>query len=267
MQRLSLALCVFAAYLAAPSNAFAVPMLFTGSGTNGGVTLNASALFSVSGTTLTVTLRNTGDSTGTSTTDVPANQLTGVFFDLPTGITLAPTTATISANTIVQASTCNPGPCTAATTNVGGEFIYGTGNFSGHNGNSGISSSGYISGSSGNFGTTNLDDPSAPNGINFAIIAPRTAANPFNPNGGLSSEPLIDGAVVFTMAISGGTLLESQISNVSFQYGTSLYEPHFNGGGAGGGGGAGQSVPEPWTLLLAGPGLMLAARRLRRAAR
>ena len=90
-----------------------------------------------------------------------------------------------------------------------------------------------------------------------------------NPNGGLSTEPLIDGAVVFKLAISGGTLLESQISNVSFQYGTALSEPHFYGSGSGGGGGTGQTVPEPFALLLVGPGLALAARRLgrQRAAR
>jgi hypothetical protein len=265
MQRLSPALLlVFSGFLLAPSSAQAVPMLFTGSGTGAdGVTLSASALFSISGNTLTVTLTNTGDSSGTAGTDVPANQLTGVFFDLPTGITLTPTSATIAAGDLVQASSCDTGLCSSSTTNVGGEFIYGTGTFSGHDGNSGISSSGYIS-TGTMFGPTDLDSPTAPNGINFAIIADQTATNHFNPNGGvggLSSEPLIEGSVVFTLTISGGTLLESQISNVSFQYGTAITESHF---GSGGGSGAGQTVPEPVTLLLLAPGLLAAARRMRR---
>lgn len=262
MSRLIRSLFAVGAFAFWPAVSQATPVLFTGSGSNGGVTLNASANFAISGNTLTVTLRNTGDSTGTTLADVPANTLTGVFFDLPTGITLSPTSATITAGTLIQRGTCNPGPCTSTTTNLGGEFAYNTGNFTGHLGNSGISSSGYLNLNAGNFGGPNLDDPTAPNGINFGIIAPRTASNTFNPNGGLGSEPLIDGPVVFQMTINGGTLTESQISNVSFQYGTSITEPHF-GGSSGGGSGAGQTVPEPGILLLVGPAVIALARRVR----
>ena len=192
--------------------------------------MNAAALFEVSGNTLTITLTNTGDTSG-GTADKSANTLTGLFFDLPTGITLTPSTATVAAGDIIQADLCNPGPCDATTTNVGGEFAYATGTWTGHEGNVGISSSGYINGDSGsgNFIGPNLDDPSSPDGVNFGIVAPVTLSNPLVINGGnLANDPLIEGEVVFTMTISGGVLLESQISNVSFQYGTSISEPKFN---------------------------------------
>jgi hypothetical protein len=265
MLRVAAVALVTAGSLFFPLAAHAGSVLFTGTGTNGGVTLNASAEFVISGSTLTVTLRNTGDSTGTSGTDSPAQTLSGVFFDLPTGITVTPVSA-ISPLAIVQASSCTDGPCGGTNVNVGGEFIYATGNYTsgGHLGDHGISSSGYISGDTGNFNGPNLDDPDAPNGINFGIIADITSSNKFKPNGGLSGRPLIEDTVVFTMTIAGGTLTTSQISNVSFQYGTGFGEPHF-GGTSGGGGTLGGGVPEPAMLLLVAPAFFMAARRRRSA--
>jgi hypothetical protein len=241
------------------SPAHADGMLFTASGTgNDDVTLYAYALFSISvvdgAQVLTVSLMNMGDTAGTGK-DVAANTLTGLFFDLPDGITLTPLSAT--ANSIVQAGTCDVGTCTGASVNVGGEFAMATGAFTGHLGNVGISSSGYIGTSTGNFNGPNLDDPDAPNGINFGIVAPSPLYS-FNPNGGLDDDPLINGTVVFTLAISGGKLLESQITNVSFQYGTNLSEPQISGGSVG------QVVPEPSTFMLLGSALVVATGRLAR---
>jgi hypothetical protein len=245
----------------------ASPVLFSGTGVNGGVTLNASARFAISGNTLTVTLRNAGDSSGTNIHDTPATTLTGVFFDLPSGITLTPLSATIAPNSLVNPGACSvANACSNATTNVGGEFIYGTsasnGPFTGHLGDHGISSSGYISGGAGNFGSpaVNLDGPVAPNGINFGILPDITAANKFNPNGGLANVPLIEEQVVFTLTINGtvngGPLTEQSISNVSFQYGTAFSEAHFTGGGN-----SGQGLPEPAVLMLIAPAVVAAARR------
>ena len=93
-------------------------------------------------------------------------------------------------------------------------------------------------------------------------IAPITATNPFKPAGkNMTENPLIEGQVVFTLAISGGTLLESQISNVSFQYGTDISEPKLITRITV------QGVPEPATLLLWGTATVLGglAHRRRRA--
>jgi hypothetical protein len=248
------------ALLCAPSTVFADPIVFSGSGAgSSGVNLSASALFTVTGNTLRITLRNTGDSSGGGK-DLSANTLTGVFFDLPTGIRLRPTSATINPGALLQSSRCDA--CPSGTTNVGGEFAYQTGAWTGHAGGHGISSSGYIGGSMGNFGGPNLDGTGSPNGINFGIVAP-TSTSPFLPNNGqMSDNPLIEGEVVFTMAIEGGSLLESQISNVSFQYGTDLTEPKLPAGLK-----PPKPVAEPATLLLLAPAVGFAVRRMSRRAK
>jgi hypothetical protein len=58
------------------------------------------------------------------------------------------------------------------------------------------------------------------------------------------------------MTIAGGALLESQISNVSFQYGTDLSEPKLPPGVT-----PPPPVPEPAALILLGIGVAAAVRR------
>src|SRR4029453_18822129 len=86
-----------------PSTARAGSILFAeGTGAGDAVTLNAVAKFEVlGGNLLKITLRNTGDTSG-SGKDKAANTLTGVFFDMPTGYTLAPQSATVRPGAIIQ---------------------------------------------------------------------------------------------------------------------------------------------------------------------
>jgi hypothetical protein len=260
MQRVWSGLFVVLAVCVSASTAFAGSITFSSSGAGiDGVTLNASALFTITGNQLKITLRNAGDTSGTNA-DKSANTLTGVFFDLPNGITLTPLSATVAPGAIVQGNLCDVGPCTSSTTNVGGEFVFRTGSWNGHAGNFGISSSGYIDAAAtgGNFNGPNLDDPNAPDGINFGIIADQTAANPFkpgSPNGNMAKNPLIEEQVVFTLTIAGGTLTETQISNVSFQYGTSFSEPKLPPGITT------SQLPEPGLLALLAGGFLAAGRR------
>jgi hypothetical protein len=263
MHRVSLSFLVVVAFCAMSSTAHAGSVLFNASGAGAdGVNLSASALFDISGNTLKITLRNTGDSSG-STKDKSANTLTGVFFDLPTGVTLTPVSAAIAAGDLLQGNKCDIGPCNGSTTNVGGEFVYQAGNWATHPGNHGIASSGYINADAGggNFNGPNLDQPDAPDGINFGIVAPISASNQFKPNNGaMSDNPLIEEQVIFTMTIAGGTLTASDISNVSFQYGTSFSEPKLPPGMK-----PPPSVPEPSILMLFGSAVALSVRaRLRR---
>ena len=161
---------------------------------------------------------------------------------------LTPVSATIPAgSSIIQSASCNPGPCPGVT-NVGGEFGYQAAAFTG-SADRGIASSGYLTtglvGNIGNFNSgaagVDLDGPASLNGINFGIIS---AAAGFNPNGGLTGRPLIQDTVVFLLSGVSG-LSNSDISHVSFQYGTSLTELNVPGRPPG-------KLPEPGTLALLG---------------
>ena len=264
MHRVSVGLIVLTGWLLFPSSAHAGSILFSAKGPGEeGVNLSASALFTINGSTLYVRLRNTGDSSG-SGLDVPGNLLTGVFFDLPTGVKLTPNSATVAAGAILQPWNCDPGKCNGSTTNVGGEFAYNTSTDSwggNHDGNHGIAGSGYINKNTANFGGPDLDSPSNPNGPNFGITTKITDENWFNPNGGLQGEPLIEKEVIFAMTITKNNkaytdLALDQISNVSFQYGTGFNQPKLPPGMR-----PPPGVPEPVTLLLLAPGVAWAVRR------
>lgn len=240
---------------AGAGSAFAATVI-TASGTGpGGVPISASATFTISGDDLTVMLQNTAPSNLGQ--DVPGSTLTGVFFDLTDSWVLTPWSATITAGSIVQGSSCSTSLCTSSQTNVGGEFGYQMTSFPG-GADRGIASAGYLTtglpGNIGNFGGVNLDDPNSLDGINFGIIS---AAVGFNPNGGLESRPLIRDTVTFLFHGATG-LTYSDITDVSFQYGTAITEPNI------------PLIPEPeiYAMMAAGLGLMgfVARRRIRQAA-
>jgi len=254
------------ALAAMTADAGATPALWTGSGTAAGVGVSASALFTISGNTLTIVLQNTSASHAAAVQDVPGSTLTGLFFDLTGSPTLTPVSSLIAAGSIVQGGACT-GTCGASTTNVGGEFGYQATSFP-NGADRGIASSGYLttglSGNIGNFNNgaagTDLDNPASLDGINFGIIS---AAAGFNPNGGLSGDPLIRDAVTFTLTGALG-LTEDDISHVSFQYGTSLTETNIVGFDPPPPPGIG--APEPASLTLFGLGMAgLAIVRRRRA--
>jgi hypothetical protein len=253
-------------------SAMATPITFTGTGTTGGPTgdtLSASASFDVIGSHLVITLLNTApdDTTGQM---APNQGLTGLFFDLPDSIALSPVSALITSGQIIQGNACDVSPpgndndnaanCTAAQHNVGGEFAYATGGLP-SGADRGIASSGYANfgASAAFFAGSNLDGPVSPSGINFALISQNETA--FDPNGGLAKVPLIQGAVTFTLNISGGTISNGDISHVLFQYGTGLDEPRLTGTPVLP---QPQPTPEPGSLALlgiAGLALRFATRR------
>jgi len=190
-------------------------IVFTGS--SGG--LAASATFSVNEATdtLTVTLANT------SSADVlvPADVLTAVFFNVSGNPLLTSTTALLPAGSVVVNDT--------PTTVVGGEWAYSNG-LNQFGANSGISSSGFGIFGNPTFTGPDLDDPLAVNGINYGILS--AGDNIATGNSAVLSEPFVKNQVVFTL--TGFTLTEAAISNVTFQYGTSLNgtpggEPSFPG--------------------------------------
>lgn len=253
--------------LGTAGSAFATPITFTSSGTAAGNPVTASATFSFSGDLLTIVLANTSPSH--SGHDKPGSTLTGLFFDLTGSPTLSADSATVSAgSSIVQGSSCSPTACTSATTNLDGEFGY---NINGADGNSypsglgaeGIASSGYLKTglphNIGNFNNgsagTDLDGQASLDGIDFGIVSDNYA----DPNGGLTGRPLVQNSVTFVLDNASG-LSPADISNVSFQYGTSFSEANIPGT-------PGTPVPEPGELglfVLGLVGAFFGYRRLRR---
>jgi hypothetical protein len=139
---------------------------------------------------------------------------------------------------------------------VGGEWAYA--NITNPIAGQVISSSGFGLVGAGNFLGPNLDSPASVDGNNFSILP--LGDNFATGNTGLRNDPQIWYYVILTLSgIPGGFDPSTAISNVSFQYGTSLTEPRLPGT-------PWQPPPpvsEPASLVLLGGGLGLLAKRLR----
>ena len=256
---------LIACVLLISSHVQAVPIVFSGSapGQEGGI-LAARVTFDIVGDILTVILENIANPAldGQSGKDTSGNTLTGVYWDFTGNPVLTPQSATIAAGALMQAKKCTYGPCNSTTTNIAGEWGYQASNTqvpTGSGADRGIASSGYLSTglthNIGNFGPggtagSDLDDPKSLDGINFGIISNLSGNANFNPNGGLANDPLIRHTARFTLSGALG-LTNSDISDVTFQYGTSFSENSF------------RAIPEPSTvvLFLAGIALMAWTRR------
>lgn len=234
------------------SQAWASPVTFTGS--SGSRAASAEFNINTSGQ-LTVTLSNTSSADAS----VPMDILTAVFFNIGGGGTLAPVSALLgTGSTVFYDPDGQP-----AGGDVGGEWAYESLSSAPHGANAGISSSGFGLFGDPNFGTTELQGPpnGALDGLQYGITSAGDDIS--TANGGLENNAVIKNVVVFTLSLlnfAPGFDVLGAITNVSFQYGTSLTEPNVcssqlkcgDGGTTPGGG----SVPEPTTLLLMGAGLM-----------
>ncbi len=223
---------VFIFFIVTASTAGAI--VFTAS--NG--SLSSSADFELSGTTLTVTLTNT------SSADVLSDSqlLTAVFFNITGDPSLTKSSAVLGPGSTLIYYPLSSSPPTTSPSDVSGEWAYKN-NLSGAPGgvNEGISSSGLgLFGPTDRFGTINLAGPDDPDGAQFGILS--AGDNSATGNTGITgSGGLIKNSVVFTLTDFTGDL--SDISKVSFQYGTALTNTSLR-------------VPEPGTMLLLGSGLL-----------
>lgn len=215
-----------------------------------------SALFSFSSGTRAaeVEFEKIGDDlqvtlTNTSLHDVlePVDVLTAVYFDIAGNPVLTAESAMLADASIVIQDDAPPGG------NVGGEWAFRQGLAAGELPDDqayGLSSTGI-----GVFGPGDLIDPltplahpASPNGLEYGILS---LADDFDTgNGGVKNEEgLIHNSVQFLLSGIPSGFDYSSISNVRFQYGTSLSEPNFSGSAI-------ATVPEPTSLSLLATGAL-----------
>lgn len=243
MLNINARLVLAAALVCAAGNA--APIVYSGSSG----ALSASVSFDIVDGDLVASLANT------SASDVlaPADVLTGVFFDITGDPLLTRISAQLASGSSMLFGTTDP------VAGVGGEWAY-TNGLSGAPGGAkqGISSSGLgLFGPAMLFAAVNLQGPTSPDGLQYGITS--AGDNPATGNMAVTgSNALTQNAVRFTLGGLPEGFQLSSISNVSFQYGTSLTEPSFPGG----------EVPEPSTVVLFGAGIgLIFAGRLGRAIR
>jgi hypothetical protein len=211
----------------------------TGIGT-GGTLLAAQAIFQVSGGNLYVTLSNI------SMDDVfdPPDVLTALGFTLMNGSTLLNLT-TVSALITNGSDVYYDPQGQPAGDVVGGEWAYASGiNFQGAQ--QGISSTGLGIFGQANFPGSDLEAPTAVDGLQYGILS--KGDNTATGNAGVTgSGGMIKDTVQFKFAgVPAGFALNTPgaLSNVVFQYGTSLSEPFL------------KTAPAPGTATLLGLGVL-----------
>lgn len=236
-----MALLGAAAVLGMQTGSARASLVFTSSGTNAatGNWLSAQASFDLinHGTELQITLSNVGGQVR-STSDV----LTALFFDLGGGTTLTPLSAVLS-----PGSTLLNGPLSSGLSlGDNWEYLNNLSNLPGQP-TQGIAAAGFGVFGHGNFGSQSQNL----RGADFGIVnGPVTAGN-----GQLANLQLESNSLIFTLGGLPANFSLSAISDVEFQYGTSLSpsEPLL----------VAYAVPEPTAfalLALGGSALMMLRR-------
>lgn len=241
-QRQLLAPVAVACALCGSSSLGAVMFSFTSGG------LGASAIFEVSGTNLVVTLTNTG----TADCLVPTDVLTAVFFKVSgSALTLTRVSADLAPGSSVVGKGTLPSPTTNPTPNgVGGEWAYKSAVAGPHGTGYGISSAGFgLFGPGDRFPGSDLQPPPSPDGLQYGIVS--AGDDPSTGNGDFNNTALIKNSVIFTLSGLPDAFDLSRITDVWFQYGTSLDDPSY--------------APAPGSLSLMAAGILIAYRRRRAA--
>ncbi len=239
--------------LASTDTGSSVTYTGTKAGSTPGVTLHASVTFAVSNLDLIITLANTGSYDPSVSADI----LTSIFFKIDGDPALTPVSAQLGPDASVIG---HPLPL-GFDGNVGGEWAYQNDLTKAPSGaNEGISTVGFKWFKANDlFPGPNLQGPKAPGGVKFGITTINDLYS--NDKGGLKSQGLIQAEVIFTLAdLPEGfeyTDIATEISDVTFQYGTNLKQPDILGDAI-------AQIPEPSTISLVAAGLLGALTLARR---
>lgn len=228
-------------------SASAGPITFTYTNPNGA---SATATFEANGDNLQITLTNTGSVVGGDPpVEEGTNALAAVFFNVTVNgdpeLPLSPQDAELAdgSSVLLQGSSTLLG--------VGDGWRYDQLATSPYAGSRVITAAGYgLSYSSGggfsNFGST----PTKLDGSDWVIVPASYASG--TGSGIFGSNPVVQNSIVFTLTGLPSGEVEVEITDVMFQYGTTLDGQH------------GGPVPEPGSLLLLGGGLAALWARSRR---
>jgi|ERR1017187_947663 hypothetical protein len=208
-------------------------------------TLSASATFAVSDLKLVITLSNTASNDPSTSAEI----LTGIFFTLVGDPALTRTSALLGPDTAIKGRPGVSGPGM----DVGGQWAYRN-DLTGlpHGADEGLSIA-----SLKQFGKRyRFSGPKllAPSGVRFGLTT--DFDNMGNDKGSLKRKQLIENTVIFTLGGLPTNFTFADISNVSFQYGTSLRDAGLNLAGTISGGNGGPVIPEPGTSVLIVTGLV-----------
>ena len=213
----------------------------SGPGAKPGVTLQASATFAVSNLYLIVTLSNEG----TYDSKIPADILTTVLFKINGGNPLlTPVSAELGSGSSVIASPLPMG----FDGNVGGEWAYRN-TFTNAPEEAISSTKLKWFGVKDLFPGPNLQGSKPPGNVNFGLTTIND--NYLNDSGGLKKQGLIVDTVVFTFKLPNAFTV-TDISAVTFQYGTNLKQPDLFKDTADNI----SEIPEPSTISLVAAGLL-----------
>ncbi len=230
--------CLVVTALVVASVTHALTFTGSGPGNDPGETLEASATFSVSNQDLVVTLSNTGAFDPNDAPDI----LTAILFTIAGDPILTPVSAQVAPGSFLTGHRLLPG----FMGDVGSQWAYRNGLAGAPLGaNEGISSTDLNwFGKKNLFSTVKIPGAKSFNGVSFGLTT--LFDFPANDRGSIKNQTLIENSAVFVFSGLPAEFAVSSISNVTFQYGTSVKQPELMGVAL---------IPEPTTILLAAAGL------------